>query len=75
MTIMREDKEVASFRMIVDGDVFIYKEKAYMRIQEIESSYDDSDCYYNAVQLETGCLEYFEGDEQIFIVDARLVIS
>lgn len=75
MTIMREDKEVASFRMIVDGDVFIYKEKAYMRIQEIESSYDDSDCYYNAVQLETGCPEYFEGDEQIFIVDARLVIS
>lgn len=75
MTIMREDKEVASFRMIVDGDVFIYKEKVYMRIQKIKFSYDGDDYYYNAVQLETGCPEYFEEDEQIFIVDARLVIS
>ena len=73
MTIAREDKEIASFRMIVAGDVFLYKEKAYMRIQEVKSAYDD--CYYNAVQLDKGYLEGFDADDEISIVNARLVIS
>lgn len=73
MTIMREDKEVASFRMIVAGDVFIYKEKVYIRIQEVKSAYDNH--YYNAVQLDEGYLEGFDADDEVSIVDARLVIS
>lgn len=60
------------FREVATGDVFMFKENLYMRIQNV-SSYEG--IRYNAVTLKDGFLMMFKNDDNVTDIDADLVIK
>ena len=60
------------FREAATGDVFLFKETLYMRIQNV-NSFDSP--RYNAVTLKDGFLMMFKNDDNVISVDADLVIK
>lgn len=60
------------FREVATGDVFMFKENLYMRIQKVNSC--DS-LRYNAVTLKDGFLMTFKDTDNVAVIDADLVIK
>lgn len=60
------------FREVATGDVFLFKETLYMRIQNV-NSFDSP--RYNAVTLKDGLLMMFKNNDNVIAVDADLVIK
>jgi len=60
------------FREVATGDVFMFKETLYMRIQNV-NSFDSP--RYNAVTLKDGFLMMFKNDDKVTDIDADLVIK
>lgn len=54
------------------GDVFLFKENLYMRIQNVNSC---DGLRYNAVTLKDGFLMMFKNNDNVISVDADLVIK
>lgn len=57
---------------VATGDVFMFKENLYMRIQNINSC---DGLRYNAVTLKDGFLMMFQNNDDVTSVDADLVIK
>lgn len=72
MDIICKGKEKGSFKCVVAGEVFKYKECFCMRIENITN---DIGICYNAVNLDSGDLASFDDDDTIELVDAQLTIS
>lgn len=60
------------FREVATGDVFMFKETLYMRIQNV-NSFDG--LRYNAVTLKDGFLMMFKNNDNVTAIDADLVIK
>lgn len=60
------------FREVATGDVFMFKENLYMRIQNVNSC---DGLRYNAVTLKDGFLRMFQNNDDVTSVDADLVIK
>ena len=60
------------FREVATGDVFLFKETLYMRIQNV-NSFDSP--RYNAVTLKDGFLMTFKDTDNVAVIDADLVIK
>ena len=60
------------FREVATGDVFLFKENLYMRIQNVISC---EGLRYNAVTLKDGFLMMFKNDDNVTDIDADLVIK
>ena len=59
------------FRVIFFGEVFKYDKKVYMRV--VDCTANNMEC--NAIDLETGHFIHIPMKEEVFRMDARLVIS
>ena len=60
------------FRDVATGDVFLFKENLYMRIQNVSSC---DGLRYNAVTLKDGFLMTFKDTDNVAVIDADLVIK
>lgn len=60
------------FREVATGDVFMFKENLYMRIQTVNSC---DGLRYNAVTLKDGLLMMFKNNDNVIAIDADLVIK
>lgn len=60
------------FREVATGDVFLFKENLYMRIQNVNSC---DGLRYNAVTLKDGFLMTFKDTDNVAVIDADLVIK
>lgn len=60
------------FREVATGDVFMFKENLYMRIQNVSSC---DGLRYNAVTLKDGFLMTFKDTDNVVVIDADLVIK
>lgn len=60
------------FREVATGDVFMFKENLYMRIQNVSSC---DGLRYNAVTLKDGLLMTFRDTANVAVIDADLVIK
>lgn len=60
------------FREVATGDVFLFKETLYMRIQNV-NSFDSP--RYNAATLKEGLLMTFKDTDNVAVIDADLVIK
>lgn len=60
------------FREVATGDVFLFKENLYMRIQNVSSC---DGLRYNAVTLKDGFLMTFKDTDNVAVIDADLVIK
>lgn len=60
------------FREVATGDVFMFKENLYMRIQNVSSC---DGLRYNAVTLKDGFLMTFKDTDNVAVIDADLVIK
>ena len=60
------------FREVATGDVFLFKENLYMRIQNVISC---EGLRYNAVTLKDGFLMTFKDTDNVAVIDADLVIK
>lgn len=60
------------FREVTTGDVFMFKENLYMRIQNV--NFCDG-LRYNAVTLKDGFLMTFKDTDNVAVIDADLVIK
>ena len=60
------------FREVATGDVFLFKENLYMRIQNVISC---EGLRYNAVTLKEGLLMTFKDTDNVAVIDADLVIK
>ena len=60
------------FREVATGDVFMFKQNLYMRIQNVSSC---DGLRYNAVTLKEGLLMTFEDTDNVAVIDADLVIK
>lgn len=60
------------FREVAAGDVFMFKENLYMRIQNVISC---DGLRYNAVTLKDGLLMTFRDTANVAVIDADLVIK
>lgn len=69
MTIERLDKSIVVFDDITPGTVFEYYNTVYMKTHKITKS------AINAVKLDDGACAFFLGDEEIALVDAKLVVK
>ena len=54
------------------GDVFLFNNCAYLKINRIESNEEN---IINAVRLDTGEVYGFNSDERVKLVDAELIIE
>ena len=60
------------FREVATGDVFMFKQNLYMRIQNVSSC---DGLRYNAVTLKKGLLMTFKDTDNVVVIDADLVIK
>lgn len=60
------------FREVATGDVFMFKQNLYMRIQNVSSC---DGLRYNAVTLKEGLLMTFKDTDNVVVIDADLVIK
>ena len=60
------------FREVATGDVFMFKQNLYMRIQNVSSC---DGLRYNAVTLKDGFLMMFKNDDNVTDINADLVIK
>lgn len=60
------------FREVATGDVFMFKQNLYMRIQNVSSC---DGLRYNAVTLKEGLLMTFKDTDNVALIDADLVIK
>ena len=60
------------FREVATGDVFMFKQNLYMRIQNVSSC---DGLRYNAVTLKEGLLMTFKDTDNVAVIDADLVIK
>ena len=60
------------FRDVATGDVFMFKQNLYMRIQNVSSC---DGLRYNAVTLKEGLLMTFKDTDNVVVIDADLVIK
>lgn len=60
------------FREVAAGDVFMFKQNLYMRIQKVISC---DGLRYNAVTLKDGLLMTFKDTDNVAVIDADLVVK
>lgn len=60
------------FREVATGDVFMFKQSLYMRIQNVSSC---DGLRYNAATLKEGLLMTFKDTDNVAVIDADLVIK
>lgn len=73
MNIVYNNKQnTYEFRMVANGDVFLFDGIEYMRIQQVKS-YDG--IRYNAATLKEGFLMTFKDTDNVTVIDADLVIK
>lgn len=60
------------FREVATGDVFMFKQNLYMRIQNVSSC---DGLRYNAVTLKGGLLMTFKDTDNVAVIDADLVVK
>lgn len=60
------------FREVATGDVFMFKQNLYMRIQNVSSC---DGLRYNAVTLKEGLLMTFKDTDNVVVIDADLIIK
>ena len=60
------------FREVATGDVFMFKQNLYMRIQNVSSC---DGLRYNAVTLKEGLLMTFKDTDNVAVIDADLVVK
>lgn len=70
MMLIRENPRVKTFDCLCKGDVFITKGEHFLRVSPPD---DTSDAKYNAVNLATGDMEFFnDTDGVLFVHNATL---
>lgn len=67
-TITKQFKNEVEFAMIREGEVFIYNNEAYLRIQSFDT--------INCVNLDAHCeTEYLRFDQKVIPVDCEIIIG
>lgn len=77
---LREKKNELTFDDLTVGEVFkkaVHDDTdwTYMKIPEVVEDSSDNEFYDNAICLEDGCLCWFEQDDKVVKVKAKLVIE
>ena len=72
MKITRKNNNKVDFASLKNGDVFQDGDNIFMAIDEVENKNGGS---YNTVNLETGVLTRFYGDEYVIPIKAELVVG
>ena len=72
MKITRKNNNKVDFASLKNGDVFQDGDNIFMAVDEVENKNGGS---YNAINLETGVLTRFYGDEYVLLIKAELIVS
>lgn len=74
MKIRKPDENTVVFRNLEPGEVFRRcGGNLYIKFEAYRDEHSDS--YWNAVQLESGCLSHVDADELVILVDCELVVK
>lgn len=74
MKIKKQYENTVVFRNLELGEVFRrFGETHYIKFEAYRDEHSDS--YWNAVQLESGCLSHVDADELVICVDCELVVK
>lgn len=64
-------KNLTYFKRLMVGTVFVFENKAYIRIPEVENN----STIYNTVNLSVGRLDYFADSCNVELINSELILK
>lgn len=67
--IVKNFKHITSFKNVIVGEVFSYKDSIFIRIGQVAEE------HYNCVDFSTGYLFRLENDDSVISVSCKIIIE